>query len=107
MLGGQSDLKGPYGHVIKIPINLIKHLSVPVRVCFQGLTRMDMHKREFKGRRTLLHIIKRDPNTRVSSLKESIKPAPRPSNHLIVTGSKLDGNTLHIKASFLECTAIL
>ena len=26
MLGVQSDLEGPYGHVIKIPINLIKHL---------------------------------------------------------------------------------
>ena len=38
MLGGQSNLEGPYIHVIKIPINLIKHLSVLVRICFQGLT---------------------------------------------------------------------
>ena len=46
MLGGQSDLKGPYGHVIKISINLIKHLSVPVRVCFQGLTFSHGHRQD-------------------------------------------------------------
>nr|POE93761.1 hypothetical protein CFP56_30531 [Quercus suber] len=38
MLGGQADLENSYSHVIKIPINLIKHLPVFVRVCFQGLT---------------------------------------------------------------------
>ena len=38
MLGGQFDLEGPYDHVIKISINLIKYLLVPVRVCFQSLT---------------------------------------------------------------------
>ena len=27
--------------------------------------------------------------------------------HLIDTGPKLEGNTLHSKASFLECTSIL
>jgi len=68
---------------------------------------MVIENRESKGRGTLLHVIKRDPNARVSSLKESIKPACRPSNHLITTGPKLDGNTFHIKASFLECTTIL
>ena len=31
-LNGQFDLKGPYSHAIKILIDLIKHLSVPVRV---------------------------------------------------------------------------
>ena len=30
ILGGQFDLKGPYSHVIKILIDLIKHLLVPV-----------------------------------------------------------------------------
>ena len=30
MLGGQADFEDPYSHVIKIPINLIKHLSVPI-----------------------------------------------------------------------------
>ena len=68
---------------------------------------MVIDSRESKGRGTLLHAIKRDPNARVSSLKESMELAPKPSNHLMATGSKLEGNTLHIKASFLECIAIL
>ena len=72
-----------------------------------SLSRIDIDNSEFKGRGTLLHVIKRDPNAQVSSLKESIEPAHKPLNHLIVIGSKLDGNTLHIKVSFLECTAIL
>ena len=55
---------------------------------------------------TLLHIIKRDPNAQVSSLKESMELAPKPSNHLIAIGPKLEGNTLYIMTSFLECTAI-
>ena len=38
ILGGQADLESPYSYVIKIPINLIKHLPVLVRVCFQGLS---------------------------------------------------------------------
>ena len=33
--------------------------------------------------------------------------SPKPSNHLIAISPKLDGNTLHIRASFLECTVIL
>ena len=68
---------------------------------------MNMDNRESKGRGTLLHVIKRDPNTRVSSLKKSMEPVPRPSNHLIATGPKLDGSTLYIKALFLEWSAIL
>ena len=68
---------------------------------------MVIDNRESKGRGTLLHVIKRDPNVRVISLKESIEPGPKPSNHLMAIGHKLDGNTLHIRASFLECKAIL
>ena len=68
---------------------------------------MDKDNKESKGRGTLLHVIKRDLNAWVSSLKELMEPAPRSPNHLIATGLNLDGNTLHIKASFLECTAIL
>ena len=68
---------------------------------------MDKDNKEVKGRGTLLHVIKRDPNAGMSSLKESMEPTFKPSNHLIVTGPKLDRNILHIKASFLECTAIL
>ena len=36
-----------------------------------------------------------------------MKPSFRPSNHLIATGPKLDGNTLHIRALLLEYTTIL
>ena len=68
---------------------------------------MDKDSREAKGRGTLLHVMKRDLNAWVSSLKELMEPALRPSNHLIATSPKLDGNTLHIKASFLEWTTIL
>jgi len=42
--------------------------------------------------------MKRDPKARVSSLKELIEPAIRPSNHLIATSPKLEGKTLHIGA---------
>ena len=68
---------------------------------------MDRDNRESMGRGTLVHIIKRVSNAQVSSLKESMELALRPSNHLIATGPKLDENTLHIKASFLEWTVIL
>ena len=68
---------------------------------------MDKDSREFKDRKTLLHIIKREPNARVNSLKESMESALRPSNHLIATGPRLNVNTLHIKASSLEWTTIL
>ena len=46
-------------------------------------------------------------NALVSSLKELIEPSLRPSNHLIATCPKVDGNTLHIKVSFFEWTTIL
>ena len=68
---------------------------------------MDRDNRESMGRRTLVHVIKRELNARVSSLKESMESSFRPSNHLIATGTRLDGNTLHIKASSLEWTTIL
>ena len=68
---------------------------------------MVIDNRESKGRGTLLQVIKRDLNAQVSSLKESIEPALKLSNHLIAIGPKLDGNTLHIKASFLDCIAII
>ena len=90
---------------LSISLNTSQYLSEYVfRV---SLSHMNMDNRESKGRGTLLHVIKRDPNTRVSSLKKSMEPAPRPSNHLIALGPKLEGNTLHIKALFLECTVIL
>ena len=63
--------------------------------------------KESKGRGTLLQVTNQALNALVSSLKDLIEHSLRPSNHLIVTGPRLDGNTLHIKASFLEWTAIL
>ena len=63
--------------------------------------------REDRGRGTLLQVMKRDPNAWVSSLKEFIELAFKLSNHLIATGPRLDGKTLHIKASSLEWTVIL
>lgn len=70
-------------------------------------SRMDKDSSESKGRGTLLHMIKQEPKAWVNSLKESIELAFKPSNHLIAKGPKLEGNTLHIKASSLEWTAIL
>ena len=68
---------------------------------------MDKDSSEFRGRGTLLHMIKWEPNAWVSSLKELMEFAFRPSNHRIATGPKLDGKILHIKVSSLEWTAIL
>ena len=66
-----------------------------------------MDNKESKGQGILLQVIKQALNARVSFLKEFIEPSLRSLNHLIAIGLKLDGNTLHIKASFLECTVIL
>ena len=68
---------------------------------------MDIDNKDPKGRGTLLQVIKREPKARVSFLKESMEFAFKPLNHLIATGPKLDGKTLHIKASSLEFTVIL
>ena len=68
---------------------------------------IDKDSREPKGRGTLLHVTKREPNARVSSLKKPMESALKLSNHLIATGPKLEGNTLHIKALSLEWTSIL
>ena len=72
-----------------------------------SLSRIVIDNRESKGRGTLLQITKRTSNTLVNSLKELVEPSFKPSNHLITTGPKLDGNTLHIKVSFVEWTTIL
>ena len=95
-----TSLKSP-----SISLNISKYLFKYVfRVSH---SRMDMDSRESKSRATLMQMIKRDPNAQVSSLKELMEPTPRPSNHFIAMGPKLEGNTLHIKVSFLECTTIL
>ena len=88
-----------------ISLNISQYLSEYVfRV---SPSRMVMENKEFKGWGTLLQVTKRDPNSRVLSLRELIEPVRRPSNHLIAIGPKLEGNTLHIKAPFLEWTTIL
>ena len=68
---------------------------------------MDRDSSETKGQGTLLHVIKRKLNAWVSSLKEFMELVFKPSNHLIATSPKLEGNTFYIKASSLEWTAIL
>ena len=58
--------------------------------------------RKSKGRGTLLLVMKQEPKSWVSCLKEFMEFGLRLLNHLIAMGPKLDGNTLHIKASSLE-----
>ena len=90
MLGREADLKSADDHVFKVTIYLVVHLPVSVRVRFQGLPScMDKDSSESKGRGTLLHVIKRDPNALVSSLKKSMELALKPSNHLFATSPKL------------------
>ena len=43
MLSRQVDFKSPYGHVIKVPIDLIEHLLVSVQVRFQDLPFLHGH----------------------------------------------------------------
>ena len=67
---------------------------------------IDMDNKESRGWGTLLHVMNREQNDWVSFLKELIEFVLSPSNHFIYIGPKLDGNTLHIKASSWEWTAI-
>ena len=85
---------------LSISSNISQYLSEYVfRV---SPSHMAIDNRESRGRGTLLQVTNWDLNALVSSLKELIEPSLRPSNHLIAMGPRLDGNTLHIKASFLE-----
>ena len=63
---------------------------------------MDKDSRESRDGGTLVHVIKREPNAQVSSLKDFMEFALKPSNYLVATSLRLDGNTLHIKVSSLE-----
>ena len=108
MLSIEADLKSTDDHVFKVTIYLVVHLPVFVRVRFQDFpSRMDKDSSESKGRGTLLHVIKREPKAWVSSLKEFMELALKLSNHLITTGPKLKGNTLHIRVLSLEWIAIV
>ena len=44
MLSKQAE--NPYSHVIKVPIDLIEHFPVSIRVCFQGLSFLHGHKQQ-------------------------------------------------------------
>ena len=65
-----------------------------------------MDNKEFRGWGTLLHVMNWEQNDWVSFLKELIEFVLSQSNHLIGISPKLDGNTLHIKVSSWEWTAI-
>ena len=54
---------------------------------------MNKDSSKSKGQGTLQHVIKRKPKAWVSSLKEFMELALKPSNHLIATGPKLEGKT--------------
>ena len=68
---------------------------------------MNNNNKALKGYGALLFVTKRESKAWVSYLYESKEFIFKPLNHLIATGPKLDGKTLHISASFLEWTAIL
>ena len=72
----------------------------------QTLPLIDMDNKKSKGWGTLLHVMNREQNALVSFLKELTEFVLSPLNHLIAIGPKLDGNTLHIKASSWEWIAI-
>ena len=63
---------------------------------------MDKDSNELRGRGTLLFVIKREQKAYVSCLYDLMEFVFRLLNHLIAIGPKLDGKTLHIKASFCE-----
>ena len=54
-----------------------------------------------------MFVMKRELKAWISCLLESMEFVFKSLNHLNVAGPKLDGKTLHIKASFFEWTAIL
>ena len=87
-----------------ISLNISQYLSVYAFTDFPSL--IDMDNKESRGWRTLLHVMNREQNDWVSFLKELMEFVLSPSNHLIGIGPKLDGNTLHVKASSWEWTAI-
>ena len=63
---------------------------------------MDNDSKALKGRGALLFVTKWEPKTWVSCLDESMEFVFKPLNHLIATGPKLDGKTLHISTSFFR-----
>ena len=57
----------------------------------------------FLNRRDITNLA---PNALVSSSKDPIDPSSKASNQRITIDPRLGGNTLHMRASLLECTTI-
>ena len=90
--------------ISSISLNISQYLSEYAFTDSPSLINID--NKESRGWGTLLHVINREQNDWVSFLKELIELIFSPSNHLIGIDPKLDGNTLHIKASSWEWTVI-
>ena len=88
-----------------IPLYISQYLSEYVFRVSPSLILKD--SRDDRGRGTLLQVMKREPNAWVSFLKEFMESGFMLSNHIIATGPRLDGKTLHIKVLSLEWTTIL
>ena len=65
-----------------------------------------MDKRKSNNLGTLLHVKNLAPNAFVNFSKDFIDLSFRESNHLIATGLRLEGKTLHMRALLPEWTAI-
>ena len=87
-----------------ILLNISQYLSKYAFTDFPSL--IDIDNKESRGWGTLLHVMNREQNDWVSFLKELIELVLSPSNHLIGIDPKLDGKTLHNKASSWEWIAI-
>ena len=46
MFNGQADLESPYSHVIKVPIYLVEHLLIPIKIRFQDLPLSYGHRQQ-------------------------------------------------------------
>ena len=87
-----------------ILLNISQYLSAYAFTDSPSL--IDMDSKESRGWGTLLHVMNREQNDWVSFLKDLMEFILSPSNHLIGIGTKLDGNTLHNRASSWEWTTI-
>lgn len=68
---------------------------------------ISMDGKESKELRILLQVINLASNALVSFSLDPIKPSSNPSNHLTIMGPRLERNTLHMRALFLEWMSIL
>ena len=93
--------------IMEISIYLIVRFPISVRVGLESFTfPHGLDKRESKRLGTLLHVTNLALNALVNSSKNFIDPFPKASNQRMATGSRLKGNTLHIRASLPEWTII-